>query len=78
MTNYNNVRQKPEKGKYTLIKGAADMKSRKIFIKSKKTLLKDFDIEVTDEILNHIDSLYPNEMAVERYTRGLIFRKLKN
>lgn len=75
--NYNNVRGNSLKRKDKLIKGVKPM-DRKKFIKSKKILLNDFGINLTDEIVSNIESLYPNELAVERYTRNLILKKLGN
>ena len=47
------------------------------YLKDKQSLLKDFGIIITDEISERLSTLYPNEIAIENYTRKLIREKLE-
>ena len=47
------------------------------YLSMKKKLLKDFHIKVTPEIISRLEELYPNEIAIENYTRKLIMDKLE-
>lgn len=53
------------------------IKGKTKFLSSKIRLLKDFGISVSPEIISRIESLYPNEILVENYTRKLIISKLE-
>lgn len=44
------------------------------YLRTKKRLLQELGIIVSDEIFNHICDLYPNDIAIENYIRSLILR----
>lgn len=46
------------------------------YIDTKITLLQQFGIKVTYDIESHLNSLYPNEIAIENYTHTLIMNHL--
>ena len=46
------------------------------YLHSKEELLREFTIPVTEDISKTLESLYPNEIAIEHYTRKLILKKL--
>ena len=52
-------------------------KSQSRFLSEIRGLLIDFHIKITTTIESDILSLYPDELAAERYTRKLILKKLE-
>ena len=46
------------------------------YLHSKEELLREFTVPVTEDISKTLESLYPNEIAIEHYTRKLILKKL--
>ena len=48
------------------------------YISEKESLLKDFCINVNQEISMKLDELYPNDVAIDNYIRKIIFDNLKN
>ena len=48
------------------------------YISEKESLLKDFCINVTQEISIKLDELYPNDVAIDNYIRKIILDNLKN
>lgn len=53
-------------------------RAKERFIRQRIQILKDFGVLVTPEIQEHIESLYPCEIAIENYTRKIILQKLGN
>lgn len=52
-------------------------KSKRQYLREKKKLLRDFNIKVTPAIVKRISELYPNDVAVENYTRKVILDRLE-
>lgn len=48
------------------------------YLSKKESLLKDFCINVTQEISLKIDKLYPNDVAIDNYIRKVVLDNLKN
>lgn len=48
------------------------------YIRSKERLLEEFGIVVTKDISDKLDSLYPNDIATENYTRKVIMSRFDN
>ena len=48
------------------------------YLSEKESLLEDFCIKVTQEISMRLDELYPNDVAIENYTRKLIVDRLSD
>ena len=53
-----------------------EKRAREKFVNSRIQLLRDFNIIVTDDIIEHIKSLYPSEVLAENYTRKIILKNL--
>lgn len=47
------------------------------YLSEKESLLKDFGIIVSENISSRLNYLYPNDVAIENYTRKIILEKLK-
>lgn len=60
------------------MEGNAKDKEKIKYLSEKESLLEDFCIKVTQEISMRLDELYPNDVAIENYTRKIIFEKLKD
>lgn len=48
-----------------------------VYISRTCHILKDFCIKVDQKIIDKLYELYPNEIAIEQYTRKLILEKLE-
>lgn len=55
---------------------SGNLSGKSLYIKQRLKIIDDFGIKITEDIKNNIESLYPNELAIERYTRGLILEYL--
>lgn len=56
-------------------KHRCDITPQERYIGKKLQLLRDFCVPITQEILDHLSALYPNEIAIESYVQSLISRK---
>ena len=51
---------------------------RSKYLNNKLTILSQFGVVITEDVVNKLESLYPNEIAIENYTRKLILDKLND
>ena len=47
------------------------------YIESKYELLRDFKTAVTPDIVDKVESLYPNRVAIDNYIRDVIMARLE-
>ena len=59
-----------------MIIAGVTFKHRREYLAEKERLLRQFGIPITDEIRNRLNSLFPNDIAIENYTRKVILEKL--
>lgn len=54
----------------------SDVRSK--YLNNKLTILSQFGVVITKDIVNKLESLYPNEISIENYTRKLILDRLND
>ena len=50
--------------------------AKSIYLEDKERLVREFGVKINESIRDRLRYLYPNEIAIENYIRGVIFKHL--